>query len=401
MMYIPRAFYFLTIIFLVFFTNSCTAPLIITKKNLILYQIEVNNKSGYIDQKGKVRIEPIYEICSPYDSDCNSTESLFSADDEKALIIKKEGKFGLISPNGTPITSCIYDEITSSYIGNFVVSKDSKHGYIDSDGKEIVPTEFSTNHFFSTNNILPLKKNGINYLYNVANKTSIMVDYYSVSPFKQGLAAVETSSGKHGLIDTFGILVIDTIYEDMQSFFTSNLLAVKSNGAWNYINHDGDIIINGNFSSANLFWTDYAIIEIKGKFGIIDTLGNYILEPKYAFLNSTGGDIIQINTGYSYGSGKEGLINLNGDTLLPSIYDNAFEYADFVEVTNDSKVGVIDLENGELIIPMIFTEVYFDDVDLTRLRFEDNAGSYIGYINRKKKVIWSNNEVLLKTLLKP
>jgi hypothetical protein len=394
-----RTFYFLTILLLEVFISSCATPLIITKRNLILYQIEVNGKSGYIDQKGKVRIDPIYEICDTYDSDCHSTKSLFSADGDEALIVKKDAKFGLISPEGNPITPCIYDKITNSYIGNFVVSKNHKHGYIDSKGNEIVPTAFNSTHFFSKKNILPLKQNGKIGLYNVASKSFKPLDFYSISPFQQGLAAVETNSAKHGVIDTFGILVIDTIYEDMQTFYSSNLLAVKSNGSWNYINRNGEVVIDGKYTHANLFWTDYAIVETNGKFGIIDTLGNYILEPKYAHLNSTGGDIIQINTGYSYGSGKEGLINLKGDTLLPSIYDDVFEYAGFVEVTKDSKVGVIELENGELIIPTIFKEIYFDDVDLTLLRFEDETGSFMGYINRKQKVIWSNNEVLLKSLL--
>ena len=191
------------------FINSCTAPLISTKKNLILYQVEVDNKAGYIDQKGKVRIEPIYDICSPYNYDCTSEQVFYWLKDEESFIVKKEGKFGLINYKGEQITNFIYDEMNFAIGNNFDVGIGNKYGMIDSQGNDLVPLIFSSPYYISADSIFSCEKNNKIGLYNNSTGYFLALDYYDVSPFNKGLSGVTTKSGMCGMINSNGDLVID------------------------------------------------------------------------------------------------------------------------------------------------------------------------------------------------
>jgi len=390
------------IFFLGFFLESCVAPLIVTKKNIILYSVEINNKSGYINQKGKVKIEPIYDICSGVDYYGCSSESIFYwIKGEESFIVRKNGKYGLINYKGEEVTGFIYNELRYS-VDYFDVSINEKYGIIDYDGKELLPLIFSSPYFISTDSVFTASINYKNGLYYRDSNKFREFDFHVTSPLHDGFAVVETRNDKFGMINSNGDLVIDTIYSDMGSFVGENdLLAVRNDSVWNYINPQGEMKIEGNFDKAEFFWSHYAIVVKDGKYGIIDTLGNFLIEPKYEFLRSTGGPLIKFGDSKYPSYGKVGLINLNGDTVLNNDYDHTRGIAGYSEVLIDSKYGVISLDTKEVIIPFNFDYVDYDDIDLTLLRFHDSEGNYfMGYINRKKRIVWSNNSKLLKQLLK-
>ena len=83
----------LYLIAFVLILSSCSSPLFISEKNIELYRIEVDQKVGYIDQKGKIRIEPQYESCGvlSYSSEC--TEDF---DSKSFAIVKEQGLYTLI-----------------------------------------------------------------------------------------------------------------------------------------------------------------------------------------------------------------------------------------------------------------------------------------------------------------
>ena len=63
-------------------------------------------------------------------------------------------------------------------------------------------------------------------------------------------------------------------------------------------------------------------------------------------------------------------------------------------------MGVINLKNGKTIIPFNFDEIQYYQDALSVLYFSDEDGKeFYGYLNKRNKIIWSNNVDLMKKLL--
>lgn len=102
--------------------------------------------------------------------------------------------------------------------------------------------------------------------------------------------------------------------------------------------------------------------------GLIDTDGNYVLEPIYNEIHGWKGGIARLEkistkndvsgNWTNHYNGQYGFINANGKMIT----DFSFEYANdfcngFASVNKDKKWGFID-ENGQLVIPFQFDDVH-------------------------------------------
>jgi hypothetical protein len=93
-----------------------------------------NNKYGYKDEKGKVIIEPKYDLAYSFD--------------EGLAAFRLNGKYGYVDERGREVVPPKYDN-TWKFIGGFATVKlGDKYGFIDKTGKEVVPPmyENANNH---------------------------------------------------------------------------------------------------------------------------------------------------------------------------------------------------------------------------------------------------------------
>lgn len=85
----------------------------------------INDKYGYIDEKGQVIVEPKYDLA--YDLN------------EGMAAFRLNGKYGFIDQKGGEIIPPKYDQ-TWKFIGGYAAVKlDNKYGFIDKTGKEVIP----------------------------------------------------------------------------------------------------------------------------------------------------------------------------------------------------------------------------------------------------------------------
>jgi hypothetical protein len=107
-----------------------------------------------------------------------------------------------------------------------------------------------------------------------------------------------------------------------------------------------------NYKQLCIFHDGYARVRIKGKYALIDKLGNYVLKPDYIGL----GDVSKL---ISFSKGKQwGYINLEDKSvsILP-IFDYASSYHYGLAIVDvKSLQGVIN-EKAKWIIPAIFTSI--------------------------------------------
>jgi hypothetical protein len=92
---------------------------------IIPFYSATNDRYGYKDEKGKVIIEPKYELAYTLD--------------EGMAAVRLNGKFGYVDQKGREIIPPKYDH-TWKFIGGYAAVKlDDKYGFVDKTGKEIIP----------------------------------------------------------------------------------------------------------------------------------------------------------------------------------------------------------------------------------------------------------------------
>jgi len=384
--------------------SACSSPLIITKRNIELYKIQENGKIGYIDQKGKTRIESKYLLNNNSNT---SSECTVDFNSKSFAIVKQIGGYTLIDWKGNHTTTSVFEELIRESDSTFVAQRNGKFGLINYDGENLIPFIFDSQYFIDKNRLFTAEIDSKPVIYDPQNGTITEMPFDDIAPFLRGFAEVE-SNDKVGLINKELELVFDTAYQKLGQF-SSNLINVKISDRWFFLNNRGLAVFDSSFERASSFESGIATVK-NGKYGAIDTLGNTVVPFEYEYLRfegkSNGGDQIFMfcdQEDYFFYGAKCGLINQKGDTLLRAEYSDLFYFSDIVEATTNEgeKAGVIDLKKGKIIIPFNFDQTEYYDDGLSILYFSSDEGTeYYGYVNKKNKIIWSNNRELLKEKLK-
>lgn len=155
---------------------------------------------GYINRKGKVVIEPRYEMAHDFG------EGL------AGVRIKSHDRWGFINKDGSRVISPEFDQVGRFSEGLCAVSKNGVWGYIDLKGKEVIEHRFD-----------------------------------EARQFLDGIAAARTGD-KWGYIDPKGEWVIRPTYDNFDDYahpgdprpFENGLARVTLNGEQIYINRQGE-----------------------------------------------------------------------------------------------------------------------------------------------------------------
>ena len=238
--------------------------------------VKKDGKWGYIDKQGHEIIPFIYENGHDFR--------------EGIACVKKDGKWGYIDKQGHEITPFIYKEgsdfsegmalvnvVNVKVITSFILGIDDvsleQYGYIDKQGREIIPCKFTEAYSFSegmacVNNVL-----GWYYIDKQGNEIIPSV-FEDASSFSEGMALVE-KDGKCGYIDKQGREIIPFIYENGYDF-REGIALVNKNGKWGHIDKQGHEITPFIFDNASSFSEGMARVEINETIGFINKNGEPI-----------------------------------------------------------------------------------------------------------------------------
>lgn len=109
--------------------------------------------------------------------------------------------------------------------------------------------------------------------------SAVVMDEKSVV-YRNGRLFVSDGVG-YRMIDSTGTVYGTETYEDAHLFNDSTYAAVKLNGKWGYVDAEGKIVIEPQYSDARSFSNGYAAVEKDGKWGFIDLQGNIVIEPQF------------------------------------------------------------------------------------------------------------------------
>lgn len=252
-----------------------------------------DGKSGIVDAKGKEVVK------AEYDS--------FLALNHKDIVVGSKGKDKYFINLSKGIEEKVeYENFGEESQELIMVLKDSKIGYINSEGKEVIPA-----------------------IYDGGFKAKEDKDFYQVK-----------SGNKWLLLDKNGKKYKELDYDDIGEYVDGVMLVLKD-GKFGYIDKTGKEVIPLDYTYGEDFKDDVAIVGKDSGFGVINKKNEIVIPFIY--------DDIKIIGEYVYvlQDNKYGILDEKGEEILPVIYDGIGRVKDgIVFAKKDGKVGYLKIGGG-------------------------------------------------------
>ncbi len=358
----------------------------------------LSNDYGYVNEEGEWVIPPRSSFEDP---------SLFS---QGYAVIGKDDLYGVIDKSGVEIVPFIYDEVELLENTLILVSSNGMYGLLNRDGSLRHEIEYSQVIDVDSNYYL-LYRGDDAELYCVKNSDALNFEptdlellgsgYYRAYGFggiKVGLfkshdncvlieilptvyeeinqfdqnSFVGEQRNELKIINASNEMLTDSIYTSISLVCNGYALAVKDSKV-GYLNSHAQEVVDFEFEPftdmmySGMFQEGNAIVKKEGLFGIIDTLGNYKIYPKYNQLIYLEG---------LYGAKEDdhwSLLSFTEDSVTPAIYSSIDALGNgFVLYEENGKYGMMDAEMN-LIFPPVYrsiqkyrdyfvTQAYTDDL---------------------------------------
>lgn len=346
-----------------------------------LVAVKLDDGWGYMNNKGEVKINAQFEKAYPF------------ADNGLALV-SLDGFYGFINLKGQYVINPIYSEANSFVENNdlTVVKRNLKYGYVNKDGKEVIPCQFENAYQFS-NGLAVVKIGGKYGFINSKGKFEVNPIYDYAESFKNNKVSVV---GKR--IDDEMMYAIVSKSGDLLTDFMLNQV---------YTNEDYVITFDGTYYGfckldlVPLFKTDYQIAGFPINLSSFDDIDEKLIPfrnnetYKYGFLNMDGQVVIEakydIVDNFYDGlalvkfDGKYGFIDAKGKLVIANTYDHVNSFSEgYAVVSNDDKFGLID-KAGKVVVEIKYARL--SDVNNGLICFSTTDSDLIGYMDVNGKVV--------------
>ena len=364
----------------------------------IVYEDE---KYGVIDTKGKIVVEPKYEmiiipnpskdvfVCyTNYNSQEEYKTEIINSKNEKiltkyehvepiifkdattevpyeksVLMYKENNKYGIIDFTGKKITNAIYDSIESLLYkeGCLLVKKENKYGVINIKGKQMVETKYDSitaDGYYDENTkyqnagfIVGNKTtDGYKYGYINSNGSQILKEEYNeiarVTEIEDKVYILALKNGQAGIYNSKK-QVLKHIYEEIEYNKENELFIVQKSSKQGVYNKEGKEILEPDYD--NIIISNKSIYaEKEQEKYYFDENGNKQEEQKYKIIYSEENSKYRITMNEE---DKFGIIDENGNNILDNVYSYIEHiFKDYYIINEDGKTSVYDANTKKQII---------------------------------------------------
>jgi hypothetical protein len=309
----------------------CSSPSRETPK---LFPILVDDKWGYIDRDGVLRLHATYDQAFTF-----SEGLAFVRIADKWGAIREDGSYA-IDPGIRQDGGVFQENIAFLKSGN-------RETAIDTDGKMLFRVPRDINVWGFCDGLALARRDGQYGYIDTAGQIAIPLQFDDTRGFQEGFAFARTG-GKYGYIDKSGKFAIEPRF-DGADFFSEGVAAAKMNGKWGYIDRSGEFVIPPQFTSASQFSEELALVsrgeappvyidhegvvqiegryhwagsfhegvapvEIDGLWGFINRSGDLVIKPQFSWVGSFEGDVAPFFAPTDY-SGHRGWVDKSGRIL--------------------------------------------------------------------------------------
>ena len=317
----------------------------------------------------------------------NKFDSASVFDTYENAIVKRNGKYGMIKPNGEAKVPIEYDfidyfdsnHITSEY---YNARKGKIYTIFNRDLKKLGESYEPVYNDFSTNTPFVIFKN-LNNKYGIAASNGeilIPFEYDELTKIKSSDLFKVSKRGKVGISDNKGTVRIPLKHKRLYQLYdqfdditlrNKSLFVVDDNSI---IDINNNVLISGYSSIEPIFENhNMLIVSQNKKFGIIDINKNTILPLEYDHI-SNWTEYGPSNSKFIVKNGKTGLINEKTfKVTIPPIYDKFRYLKGLIFAKKKYKSGILT-EDGKVLSDFIYDEIY------------PNASDFYGYTNAEPRI---------------
>ena len=248
--------------------------------------------------------------------------------------------YGLIDVNGEMITKLPLKSIQEFREGLAVARYRDEYGYIDTTGRLVIPAIYSKAASFSEG-LAAVQKNGDCGYINSRGDVTIPFEYSKCLDFKDGRAVVYKGMRKAGLINHQGEQLIAPSLDRLLNFQEGRGLVRDEKYRFYYITEEASLY-DGYYQRASEFKHGVAVVQVNGKWGIINQKGIEIIPPKYDQIESFEDGYAKVRI-----HGFNGLASLDGDLIIKPDYEYiSYAGEGLFRVEKGDRLGYFDIEGN-------------------------------------------------------
>lgn len=323
----------------------------------------------------------------------------------------KNEKFGFVDKMGNMIVPAKYDDVADfkegrAWVANRGEDDQYRCGYIDLEGKEVIPVKYKVSSVEGANKIsfseglaaVPMRTDNYDspiygYIDKMGNEV-IPAKFSIAGDFKNGIASVDldkyidktgkllsnndlkthdeivifSQDEKMGLKHLNGKIVVPCKYDIVQNF-SEGMAAVCEETLWGYVDSLGNNIIPCLYRSINYY--DNGVMDDWGEYGSPDEANDFheglvlVMRNRMAgFFNKQGKTVIPFvyKRAKDFSEGfaavkttqKWGFVDKEGNNVIPCRYDTVASFKEgLAAAVKNGKCGYVNA-NGQEIVPFIF-----------------------------------------------
>ena len=397
---------------------------------------DVSNSWGYVHADGYCSACNMYEPILEEDGNIIIKRYINSRNEN--VRINKEGQ--LVVKNGnTKVTLPDGFILARDFSYGLARVQDSTGywGYVNLEGKIIIPLEYTEALGFYENRAFVCDKNDKWCL--ISTNGSIIKSFDNISfpfQFEKGYSIARTNDDKHVILDLNGSAVSQYFDGLVSHTDKSNEFEIDHNGLKGYYNVTTKLCIEPRFEKILEVHKDYVKIEVQNigevfadfagrvfiegspriyvpdwclgaksltdeiylgiskdkKYGLIGSKGETLCEPVIEDISEVDGDIVVIERfckkkAYisSDGTFKYGLYDIKKKVLIPADYDTRPELKDgYYLISKNGLFGILDLNGQQILKPEWKSISPFDGCFLVRKVVDDvdDYSKHLGLVNK-------------------
>ncbi len=326
--------------------------------------VSKNKKYGYINTKGELVVELIYDNARDFSEGMAAVNIGYDKNgkgeaSETQISSYAKGKWGYINTKGKVIIPIQLDEAFQFSEGIAMVrTVQAEYLGLDKKGKIKVVLEDGTADFFRKDfrfkdGLLPLEHIFLQAKYITKNNENVKIKELSdcsieyLGLFSEGLAKVyylsnyENNNKSICFVNKKGKIVLNNLEKkyDTVGEHTNGLIQVYKKGSGvGYINAKGEEVVPPTNDEIGLFSEGLARVKNNGNIYYINNKGERIINLDNKYLNSAvfSDGLAQVKTT------KEAYIDKSGKLITPLVFEETTKFIDsYAMVKMGNKVGII------------------------------------------------------------
>jgi len=344
---------------------------------LVLFPYQQGDFSGFIDDKGKFVIKPMFDAATDFYeglSVVTKNDSVYFINKQNinpfAKIysdasvfkngiapVKQNNKWFFINRQGQSISRS-YDEINELSDNVYVVKGGDKYGALDHFGQSILEPKFDKLGDFKSGYAYYTEKGSYGFV--SRNGMVHKAEFEWISDFNEEQIAIIKQNNKYGLINIFGKKVLEAGYDQILKTNTSVFIVVLNN-QYGFFSSEGCFLSPVAYDymkeKSQEFYTNGTLFKLlkKGEQSFVDANGRtYISFGAYQEINFPCNDLMRVKQ-----KNKYGYLDRKLGVIIPYRYNMAGDFSD--------SLALVKLKENNVIITTSSTEVFSTGAEIVRL----------------------------------